>query len=163
MNEEVILTILSLLNMIDYGIIIKLVLATLVGLCIGRERKRHEKSGGGRTMALVCLGSCFITLLSLKLVAMYNFDFTRLMQGALQGMSIICMGVIFKHRNNVEGLTTASTLFVLMLIGFAVGLGFIFLATIAAILTYCILESKYKQIKKVRRRKRTIKKVTDNE
>ena len=47
-------------------------------------------------------------------------------------------------KDHIEGLTTASTLFVLMPLGFLVGLGYYALAIVTSIIIYVILEQKYK-------------------
>ena len=56
----------------------RMILATIVGYILGLERKRHDKSGGSRTMALICLGACLLAILSLELYSTYSFDFVRL-------------------------------------------------------------------------------------
>ena len=128
---------------VNLEIFMKLGLAVLIGLLIGRERKRHDKSGGSRTMAVICMSSCLITIFSLKLSTEQTFDFARLMQGALQGIGFIGMGLIFKYKGDVEGLTTASTLFSLMIIGFCLGLAYYLLAITSALAILIILEMKY--------------------
>ena len=73
----------------------------------------------------------------------YQFDFVRLMQGAIQGISFVGMGLIWKHKGDVEGLTTASTLFALMIIGFCIGLNLYTIGLVSALLILFILEMKY--------------------
>lgn len=125
----------------------KLLVSVLIGLSIGRERKKHEKSGGSRTMAIMCLSACVLAVMSQELVKIYDFDFARLMQGALQGISFIGMGLIWKNKDGVEGLTTASTLFGVVILGFLIGLDFWLLGISTAVLILLILESKYWKIK----------------
>ena len=126
----------------------KMALATLIGLAIGRERKRNEKPGGARTFALVCLGACLITLLSIKMADTYTFDFARLLSYGIASIGFLGSGVIIKNQSKVEGVTTASTLWVMVPIGFCVGLGYYTLAIVTSVFVYGILESK-----KVRRKK----------
>ena len=134
-------------------IIVKLLIAGLIGFLLGRERKRHNKSGGSRTLAIVSLGGCLIAILSTFLIFNYNFDFTRLMAYAIAGISFIGNGIIVKTENGVDGLTTASCLFVTLILSFCIGLGYYFLGIIGSILMFLILESKYWKFKKVKRRK----------
>jgi len=124
--------------------IIKIIISACIGLFIGRERKSHEKAGGSRTLALVMIGSTLLPIISLKLNADYNFDFTRLMAYGVAGIGFLGSGVIMKNKDHIEGLTTASTLFVLMPLGFLVGLGYYALAIVTSIIIYVILEQKYK-------------------
>lgn len=122
--------------------IIKIVLSAFVGSLIGKERKKNDKPGGSRTMALVCLGATLITIISLKMNGSYTFDFSRLMAYSIASIGFIGSGIILHHKNRIEGLTTASTLWVLVPLGFMIGLGYFVLATVTTILTYYILERK---------------------
>ena len=122
---------------------IRLILATVIGYFLGKERKKRDKSGGSRTMALMCLSACVIAMISIDLQAMYNADILRLMQGGLQGISFIGMGLIVKNKGNVEGLTTASILFIVVLIGFLIGCKMYFYSFVVTLLAYIIGELKY--------------------
>ena len=122
---------------------IRLILATVIGYFLGKERKKRDKSGGSRTMALMCLSACVIAMISIDLQAMHNADVLRLMQGGLQGISFIGMGLIVKNKGNVEGLTTASILFITVLIGFLIGCKMYFYSFVVTLLAYIIGELKY--------------------
>ena len=122
---------------------IRLILATVIGYFLGKERKKRDKSGGSRTMALMCLSACVVAILSLDLQALYHTDILRLMQGAIQGISFIGMGLIVKNKGNVEGLTTASILFIVVLIGFLIGCKMYFYSFVVSGLAYTIGELKY--------------------
>ena len=122
---------------------IRLILATLIGYFLGKERKKRDKAGGSRTMALMCLSACVVAILSLDLQALYHADILRLMQGTIQGISFIGMGLIVKNKGNVEGLTTASILFIVVLIGFLIGCKMYFYSFIVSGLAYVIGELKY--------------------
>lgn len=121
----------------------KLILSIIIGYLLGRERKKHDKSAGSRTMSLICLCATFLAILSLKIHEQYSFDFVRLMSYLLPAIGFIGMGTITKTKNNVDGLTTSATLLVLLPIGFAIGLGYCLYAIITSFLTWLILESKY--------------------
>lgn len=123
-------------------ILFKVILSTLMGTLIGRERKRYEKPGGARTFALVCLSACLIAILTLELHQVYTFDFVRLLAYGIASMGFLGSGVIIKNKNKVEGITTASSLFTLMLIGYFIGLGYYTIGVISGVTTYLILESK---------------------
>ena len=51
--------------------------------------------------------------------------------------------IVNKTKTGVDGLTTSSTLLVLLPIGFAIGLGYFFYDIITGLIVYIILESKY--------------------
>ena len=121
----------------------RFILATAIGYFLGKERKKRDKSGGSRTMALMCLSACVVAVISLDLQAVYQLDVLRLMQGGLQGISFIGMGLIVKNKGNVEGLTTASILFIVVLIGFLIGCKMYFYSFVVSGLAYTIGELKY--------------------
>ena len=130
--------------MIDtFYIIAKLCLAAIIGLVIGRERKRNDKPIGARTFAIICLSSCLLAIISLELSNRgYIFDFVRLISYSLPAIGFLGMGLIHKTSEGVEGLTTASTLFILLPIGFSIGFGLFLYGIISSILLYLLLESK---------------------
>ena len=138
----------TIVFILDLTILLKLVLSVCIGFVIGRERKKQEKAGGSRTLAIVILASTLITIMSQELVKLgYTFDFVRLMAYAIASIGFIGSGLIVKAKGHVEGLTTAATLFCILPIGFCIGLGFYFLGIVCSIFTYLILESKYKKNK----------------
>ena len=109
--------------------------------------KKNEKPGGSRTFSLVCLGSTLISIIGLELNKTYPaLDIYRLLQGAIQGISFIGAGIIMQNKNKIEGLTTASSIWVAVPLGLLVGLGYYLIAVLASILVWVILESKYTKI-----------------
>jgi len=126
----------------------KLMLASLLGFFIGRERKKQDKHGGSRTFALVCLGSCLIALISLELLKMPRpegvvINFTRMVSYAIASIGFIGSAVVIHHKGEVDGLTTASAIFGIVPVGIAIGFGYYFLGTVASVLIYILLEYKY--------------------
>jgi len=121
----------------------RMILATIIGYVLGLERKRHDKSGGSRTMALISLGACLLAILSLELYNDYSFDFVRLMSYSLPAIGFLGVGIINEKKKGVDGLTTSATLITLLPIGFMIGLGFYYYSIASSILVYLILESKY--------------------
>jgi putative Mg2+ transporter-C (MgtC) family protein len=107
----------------------RLGLATLLGAAVGFNREWQAKPAGLRTHALVALGSALVILVSLLLSAPgKETDFGapgRVLQGLLAGVGFIGGGVIL-HRERtgeVEGLTTAASIFIVAIVGAAVGAG----------------------------------------
>lgn len=134
---------------IPLTIIFKMALSILIGMIIGKERKRYDKPGGTRTFALICFGSCLIAMLSIKLKEMgYNFDFVRLLSYGIASIGFVGSGVIIKNRDKIEGITTASSMFALVPTGFFVGMGYYIIAICSTLFIYFLLESK-----QVKRRK----------
>jgi len=125
--------------------ILKLILSVCIGWILGKERKKRDKNGGSRTLAIMCLSACLISILSQKIEALGvdTFNFSRLMAYTIAGISFIGNGIIIKNEQSVEGLTTASSLLICIIIGFCIGLGFYYETLTVSFLVYCLLDIKY--------------------
>jgi putative Mg2+ transporter-C (MgtC) family protein len=103
-------------------IVFRLGVAVLIGAAIGFDRELRHKSAGVRTIGLVCLGSALATLL----VTLNSTDMaaaSRVIQGIVAGIGFLGAGVIVRHRNSVEGLTTAASVWAAAVLGAGAGLG----------------------------------------
>jgi len=121
----------------------RLILSIAIGWILGRERKKHDKNAGSRTLSLICCSACLLAVLSLELSKVQTFDFVRLMSYFLPAIGFIGMGIVHRSGGNVDGLTTSATLLAVLPIGFCLGLGYFFYGIISAIFVYILLESKY--------------------
>ena len=111
---------------------ISLTMATILSGLIGYEREYHGHSAGLRTHILVALGSALIMFLSI-----YGFgeasetrDPARLAAQVITGVGFIGAGTIIQNGFDIKGLTTATTLWLVMAIGLAAGSGQFILATL---------------------------------
>lgn len=107
-----------------------------IGLIIGVEREYRSKPAGLRTLMLVSVGSCIFTMLSGK-IGISNPD--RLAANIITGIGFLGAGAIFKDDNRINGLTTATTIWVCAALGMSVGAGYIFLAFAGAVAVLCVL------------------------
>lgn len=109
-------------------IIIRLILAFLLGGLIGMERELHGRAAGLRTHILVCLGSSLIMLTSIHMFYLYRdvatIDPARIAAGVITGIGFLGAGAIIRFRASVRGLTTAASLWAVAGIGLAIGSGF---------------------------------------
>jgi putative Mg2+ transporter-C (MgtC) family protein len=124
----------------------KVCLASGIGILLGQERRKHKKHGGARTFAIICVSACLVSILSVKLYAIYKFDFVRLMSYCIVGISFLGSGIINTNTKKGCGITSASALFLTVILGFYVGLGFILVSLFISFLLWIILESKYRGI-----------------
>lgn len=115
-------------------ILIKLVLASILGGLVGLERELHGKPAGLRTNMFICAGSALFTLMSEMLAARFGGDATRIASQLIPGIGFIGAGSIIRARGSVYGLTTAATIFVLASIGMAVGGGLYWTAVFATVM-----------------------------
>lgn len=116
----------------DADILIKLLLASLLGGIIGLEREVHGRPAGFRTHLLVSLGSTLFVLTSIQFYHNYgNFtgtgpvgsDPARIAAQVVAGIGFLGAGAIIREKASIRGLTTAACLWVAAAIGVAVGAG----------------------------------------
>ena len=124
------------LNMVP--LVLRLVLAAMLGGFIGLERGRKRRPAGFRTYMLVCLGAALTML-----IGQYNYtmlhsawqelaqalgvqtDVSRLGAQVINGVGFLGAGMIIVKKNNViTGLTTAAGMWAAATIGIAIGYGF---------------------------------------
>jgi putative Mg2+ transporter-C (MgtC) family protein len=124
----------------EVDIILKILLAAMLGGIIGLERELSHKEAGLRTNILIAIGSTLITVLSFKIAAMtQSADPARLAAQIVSGIGFLGAGAIIQARFAVHGLTTAATIWTVAAIGIAVGSGFYLLAFLVAILVVIVL------------------------
>ena len=119
--------------------VLRLIMAAVVGGVIGMDRERAHKWAGIRTLLLVCLGSTLFTIVSI-----YGFgdpsdssrlvDPARLAAGIVVGIGFLGAGVILHSEKGVMGLTTAAAVWAVAAIGVAIGCGLYLIAVATAIL-----------------------------
>jgi putative Mg2+ transporter-C (MgtC) family protein len=124
-------------------ITLRLVLAVVFGAAVGLDRELQHKPAGLRTHALVGLGAALLTVTGLMIGHPdQNGDaVSRVLQGVVAGIGFIGGGVIL-HRddtNDVYGLTTAATIWIVAALGIAIGAGLWRTAVVGTILTALIL------------------------
>jgi len=108
-----------------WPMILKLLLAGVLGGIVGYEREVHERPAGLRTHILVCMGSALITLVSVSFVPPVG-DPGRIAAQIVSGIGFLGAGTILRQGNIVRGLTTAASLWTVAGIGMAVAIGGIY-------------------------------------
>ncbi|MBR3820474.1 MAG: MgtC/SapB family protein [Kiritimatiellae bacterium] len=119
--------------------VLRLVLAGVLGGVIGAEREYRGKVAGTRTHLLVALGSALMLL-----VSQHGFgaqgDPGRVAAQIVSGIGFIGAGAIMVDRKSVHGLTTAAGIWVAAGIGMATAAGLYGLAIATTILALVGLE-----------------------
>jgi putative Mg2+ transporter-C (MgtC) family protein len=100
---------------------LRLVVTTILGVAIGAEREYQRHPAGIRTMALVGVGSCLFTALGIQYVSAN--DPTRIAAQVVTGVGFLGAGAILRQGNDVRGLTTAASIWVVAAVGMTVGFG----------------------------------------
>mgnify|MGYP001048578498 FL=1 len=111
------------------SIIVRTLLAILVGVLLGSDRRDKNKGAGVRTHAMVCLGSAMTMIISQYFKVRFPEmagDVFRLGAAVVSGIGFLGVGtIIVSDRNKIHGLTTAAGLWTCACIGLAAGAGFI--------------------------------------
>ena len=124
-------------------VLIRIVLAVVLGGLIGLERGVRSHPAGFRTHILVCVGACLAMLTNqfvFEGLGVGGTDPTRIGAQVISGIGFLGVGTIFfAGRNTVRGLTTAAGLWASGAIGLAAGIGFYAGAVIAAVIVLVVL------------------------
>ena len=135
---------------------IKIILSLLLSALIGIEREKQDKPAGLRTVMLVCLGATLFALVGLQFSNVTNnprYDILRLLYAPIVGIGFLGGGVIMKRKKDIEGITTASTLWVMVAVGLLCGIGEYYLAVLSTLFTYLVLLLGHWEIKIKKKRK----------
>ena len=134
------------------AMIVRALLAFLMGGLIGYDRNTHGAPAGMRTHMLVCIGSMIAMSTGQYAGLVFgNADITRIGAQVVSGIGFLGAGSIMVTRENkIAGLTTAAGLWASACIGLALGVGFYegaIIATIAVFFTERVLRNWSKDIK----------------
>ena len=126
-------------------ILLRLGAATLIGCALGLNREIHGKPAGMRTHSLVALGTALVTLTGIVLAG-HDGEFdsnsvSRVIQGVVAGIGFLGGGTILKSEtgDQISGLTTAASLWVVACLGIACGVGLWAMALVALGLALLVL------------------------
>lgn len=117
-------------------ILIRILIASLLGGLIGLERDMHGRAAGLRTHLLVSMGAAVFTILS-EIIAKnsnaigFQADPGRIAAQVVAGIGFLGAGVILKEGATIRGLTTAACLWGAAAIGMATGYGYYEIAIFA--------------------------------
>jgi len=109
------------------SILVRLVLATLLGGIIGLERGKQGRAAGMRTHIFVCIGSALTIMIGLFGTEVLDLsgDPFRIAAQVISGIGFLGVGtILLKGRFQITGLTTAAGLWATATVGLALGAGF---------------------------------------
>ncbi len=130
-------------------IALRLLLAAVLGAAVGFERERDNQPAGLRTHMILVIGATLAMILSINVAAEHDGDPARLAAQVISGIGFLGAGAILRFGINVKGLTTATTLWSMAIVGLAVGYGYYLIsigATVLMLITLTllnILEKKF--------------------
>lgn len=118
------------------SIVVRILLAMLLGGLIGIEREKSKRPAGFRTHILVCVGSCMTALIGWFVWSEtgYVADPLRISAQVISGIGFLGVGTILvKEHDHITGLTTAAGLWATAAIGIACGYGFYTVALVGTL------------------------------
>lgn len=136
------------LTSFDLDMVIKLVLAGILGGLVGLEREIHGRPAGFRTHLLVAMGSALFVVVSQEFYRLFGdfggsgpvgVDPGRVAAQVVTGIGFLGAGAIIRERGAIRGLTTAACLWMTAAIGVACGVGMIAIAMVATVLALASL------------------------
>lgn len=128
---------------------IKILLSLICGFVLGVERKSRNQNVGTRTLILISISSCLLSILSYYMAAPslnggdVSGDPTRVVAGVVSGIGFLGGGAIMRQGLNVKGLTSAAIIWTVSALGMALGAGLYLqsmFVLISAVLMLILLE-----------------------
>lgn len=107
--------------MAEVDIVLKVLLAGVLGFIVGTERELSGQTAGNRTFSLVAMGSTLFTALAMQAFGGSPDAPSRIVANILTGIGFLGGGMIFKEGTGVQGLTTAAGIWAMAAVGVAVG------------------------------------------
>lgn len=145
------MTWLNAISPLDQQMMLRLLVAAVLGSVIGLDREKLSWAAGLRTHMLVCVGACL-----LMIVSAFGFadilgtphvilDPSRIAAQVVSGIGFLGAGSILLRGEIVRGLTTAASLWAVAAIGLAVG-GGLYIESVAATVLILIILAGIKPI-----------------
>ena len=124
-----------------WSIVLRILVAIVLGGAIGLERGMKNRAAGLRTYMLVSLGACVVMLINQYTAQVFGTgDPVRLGAQVISGIGFLGAGtIVVTSHNQIKGLTTAAGLWASACIGLAVGIGLYEVALMAGLAVFLVL------------------------
>ena len=124
---------------VELEMVLRVLLAIVLGAVIGFQRGKAEKPAGLRDIILICAGAALFTVVSI-----YGFDAVdqaRVAAGIVTGIGFLGAGAIIRRGEGavVKGMTTAATVWIAAGIGMAAGAGLYIIASVTTLMVLVVL------------------------
>ncbi len=128
----------------EVQIILRILVGALLGAVIGFERERDSQPAGLRTHMILVVGATLAMVLSVNLGYLFArpgtpADPARLAAQVISGIGFLGAGAILRYGFNVKGLTTATSLWTMAIVGMAVGAGYYLVSVFTTALMLVVL------------------------
>ncbi len=138
----------------ELELLARLTLAAFCGGIIGWERERHSQPAGLRTHTILTIGAALAMTLSIHVAqearaSGFQGDPARLAAQVISGIGFLGAGAIIRFGASIKGLTTATSLWTVAIVGMAVGAGYYLAgiyATVLVLITLTWLDQLEKRV-----------------
>lgn len=126
-------------------ILIRLLVAAVLGGMIGWERGAEASTAGLRTHILIALAAALFTTLAFEIYrealegGSNNPDPIRAIEAVTAGIAFLGAGAIFQQRGSVQGLTTGAGMWLAGAVGVTAALGYYLIAVVVAVFAVLVL------------------------
>lgn len=125
----------------------ELAIAYALALPVGWKRERAARSAGLRTFPLVAIATCGLVLVAERVSGGSPEARARVLQGIITGTGFLAAGVVLKEPHedaahgagHVRGMTTAVSIWMIGVVGAAVGFGLYDVATVLSVAAFLTL------------------------
>jgi putative Mg2+ transporter-C (MgtC) family protein len=119
-------------------------LGAVLGAIVGFERERQDQPAGLRTHIIVVIGATLAMVLSVNLGYLFArpgtpADPARLAAQVISGIGFLGAGAILRYGFTVKGLTTATSLWTMAIVGMTVGAGYYVVGVVTTVLMLVVL------------------------
>ena len=126
----------------SWSVLLRPVLAALLGGLIGLERERKRRPAGFRTYMVVCMGAALAMMLGQYVDSLggTRSDMSRFGAQVINGIGFLGAGTILvTPKQEVKGLTTAAGLWASACMGLAIGAGFYEAVLLTVLLIFLVV------------------------
>ena len=125
-------------------ILLRVLLAAALGALVGWQREIHHEPAGLRTHTILVVGSALCMTLSIDVALQFrttalNGDPGRIAAQIVSGIGFLGAGAIIREGFTVKGLTTATSLWTMAVVGMTVGLGYYLTSVVVTLLIFIVL------------------------
>lgn len=119
--------------------LLSVVIAIGLGALIGIEREMSSKPAGLRTNVLICLGAAIFTIIAKELGGENTDAASRIIAQIITGVGFIGAGAILHTKSDIQGLTSAATIWLVAAIGIACGAQYYMIAVVTTVIVFAVL------------------------
>jgi len=126
-------------------ILLRLLIAAVLGGMIGFEREMSHGAAGLRTHILIAVAAALFTTMAFEIFYLSDVasegrtDPIRAVEAVTAGIAFLGAGAIFQQRGNVQGLTTGAGMWLAGAVGVTSALGYYFIGLCVAVFAVVVL------------------------